>query len=482
MELAAGTFLQGRNYLIERVLGRGTYGITYLATDFSGGGAKVAVKEFFMNDFNSRCGNSVVSGSDKATFEHYKNRFRRESQNLRKLSHPNIVKVADEFEENGTAYYVMEYIDGGNLNDWLEACGGRLGEEEVIGIASKIADALQALHSSHMLHLDLKPGNVMRTSQGEIKLIDFGLTKQYLDNGMPETSTHIGKGTPGYAAPEQAGCRQDCAFSVTMDIYSFGATLFKLLTGKTPPDAYVVLEEGFPRRELLDLGVSDEMTDLIEHAMSPKRLNRPQSVDDLIDSLPGGNAIVASIVDDDNNIEDDPALRFMPKPARDADDDDCICGVVVDACADGSVPSFAAAFMSALKRMFCFRGTASRLEFAAAVVIGLAFGLFGLLLRPAVDEIFFASFASRVYTALFLAFMFTFPVVAAAVRRSRGALATAWPGVCVCAAVVYAAAAVAHIALGGFYAWSASSYVPWIILSVTAVAVVGLLPDGTRRR
>lgn len=492
MELAEGTFLQGRKYKIEKVLGQGTYGITYLASvcsDATPGaacsGTKVAVKEFFMHDINSRKGNNVTAGRNDATFQHYKEKFRRESASLSRLSHPNIVKVLEEFEENNTAYYVMEYIDGGNLNQYLEERGGRLGEEEVIEIADKIACALTFMHEGRMLHLDLKPGNVMRTVNGDIKLIDFGLSKQYLDNGQPETSTKVGQGTPGYAAPEQAGYRRDNSFAATMDVYSLGATLYKLLTGKTPPNAYSVLEDGFPRAELTGIGVSEQMTDLIEHAMSPKRLNRPQSVADLMDSLPGGDTIVASVVDDDNTYEPDPALCFAgPDDDRLLLDRRPAFDVRVSSDTPASTPAprrltFSSAMGNALSGLLSFSGRATRMEYAAALVLCIIFGIIGVAGYFVIGEVFYSLYAVWTYSLLFLITMLTLPLIAVSVRRSRDICGSALGVLPVLVAVAFAGAAAANLLSGGMY-WDASAFTIPVIISVAAVIALATLPSDLK--
>ena len=166
--------------------------------------AQVAIKEFFMSEVNSRRSDgSSVEGSSGSVFANYRKKFKKEAENLSKLSLSNIVKVVDVFDENNTTYYVMEFIEGKNLDDYIKQKGS-LPEPEAISIIKEVGNALEYMHSRKMLHLDIKPKNIMRKPDGTIYLIDFGLSKQFTDNGEPESSTSIGLGTPGYAPIEQS--------------------------------------------------------------------------------------------------------------------------------------------------------------------------------------------------------------------------------------------------------------------------------------
>ncbi|MBM6883971.1 serine/threonine-protein kinase, partial [Bacteroides caecigallinarum] len=210
--LKSGTLLQGKSYIytIRKVLGQGTFGITYLATTkVKVAGAlgslettmQVAIKEFFMRDINGREENTVTTGSQGGVYANYKKKFAREAENLSKLDHPHIVKVLEYFEANNTVYYAMEYVEGGNLDAYITQHNG-LPEAECVKYARQIGSALSYMHAHKMLHLDLKPGNIMLRPNKDAVLIDFGLSKQYNENGEPESSTSVGSGTPGYAPLE----------------------------------------------------------------------------------------------------------------------------------------------------------------------------------------------------------------------------------------------------------------------------------------
>lgn len=290
-QLQPGTVIHGthNDYRIERVLGQGSFGITYVANVRLKGrlgaiesAAMVAIKEFFLRDVSSRNGLRVFSVSDSTLCSDYRRDFLREAQNLSRLDNDHIVKVLETIEENDTVYYVMEYLSGGNLDQHILS-HGKLSCREALDIALQIGEALRCMHAQHMLHLDLKPLNVMRGEDGHIVLIDFGLSKCFGADGQPESSTRIGQGTTGYAPIEQHSFKKADGFMPTLDIYALGATLFKMLTGSVPPEASVVLNEGLPVDELSSAGVPPAVIALVERAMQPLRRMRHQTVDEFVD-------------------------------------------------------------------------------------------------------------------------------------------------------------------------------------------------------
>jgi len=295
--LSCGSVLHGNqyNYIIEKVLGQGTFGITYLAKVSLQGqlgqldsNVFVTIKEFFMKEINGREGTNVTSSSNSkgGLFYDYKEKFAREAKNLSKLKHPNIVNVMDYFEANNTCYYVMEYLSGGDLDALIEKRSG-LGEEDTIRFTKQIGSALSFMHKNKMLHLDLKPKNVMLNADGNAILIDFGLSKQYDSSGEPESSTTVGRGTPGYAPLEQANYQDGHGFPVTMDVYALGATMYKMITGIRAPEASVILNEGFSISRLFEeYCVSIDLLEIIKKSMSPIKKDRYQTIDELINNLP----------------------------------------------------------------------------------------------------------------------------------------------------------------------------------------------------
>lgn len=295
--LAIGTIIHGEayDYKIMDVLGQGTFGITYKAkVEMKGALGRldsnmyVAVKEFFMKEVNGRENSSVTSGSTSngGLFYYYRDKFEREARNLSTLSHPNIVKVLEAFHANGTTYYSMEYIDGISLDKKIaQSPQGRMPLTEAIETLKQIGAAIAFMHSRNMLHLDVKPGNVMMRKDGTAVLIDFGLSKQYTSDGEPESSTKVGAGTPGYAPIEQASYHEGNGFPTMMDVYALGGTLFKMLTGQRPPEASEILNEGFPTDSLRQLFIPDNIVNSISRAMAPLKKDRWQTVDEFVKHL-----------------------------------------------------------------------------------------------------------------------------------------------------------------------------------------------------
>ena len=295
-ELSNGTVLRGQtySYRIERMLGSGTFGITYLAVVSDGAGPmngmlRVCVKEFYMHDINGRNGSEVTCSSSDGMFSEYRRKFMREAENLASINHPHIIHVLEAFEQNNTVYYVMEFVAGGSLDSFI-CKHGRMDEASALKCLAGIAEGLQYMHSQKMLHLDLKPANVMLKNDGSPVLIDFGLSKQYNEKGEPESSTKVGSGTPGYAPVEQANYHDGHGFPVTMDVYALGGTLFKMLTGERPPEASMVLNDGLPVDLLQRYGVSKATIAAIIGAMAPIVKQRTPDVASFVKALPFGSA------------------------------------------------------------------------------------------------------------------------------------------------------------------------------------------------
>lgn len=290
--LQSGFVLQGGTYRYEivKALGQGSFGITYLANAKIEGplgvvDMKVAIKEFFMKEVNGRKDSVVTSASSKNNlFVDYRRKFRREALNLSKMHHPHIVRVVESFDANNTTYIVMEFIEGGSLDNRI-AQKGALSEEESLRLIRQIGSALAYMHSNRMIHLDMKPANVMLNGKDDAVLIDFGLSKQYDEQGEPESSTKVGGGTPGYAPIEQSAYREGKDFPITMDVYAMGATLFKMLTGKRPPEASDIFNDGFPYGMLESCNVSATVIDAIAKSMQSKKMDRFQSVPEFIEAL-----------------------------------------------------------------------------------------------------------------------------------------------------------------------------------------------------
>ena len=277
-QLKNGTTLQSGKYKIISMLGRGGFGITYLAEQTMLE-RNVAIKEFFMKEFCEREGatSHVTLGteSSRETVSKFREKFLKEARNIAKLKHPNIVSIIDVFEENGTAYYVMEYCEHGTLADKVKNFG-YLSESDATRYILQVAEALEYIHQRKMNHLDVKPANIMLNEKDESVLIDFGLSKQYDAGGQQTSTTPVGI-SEGYAPMEQYKKGGVGEFSPQTDIYALGATFYKLLTGKTPPSASDVYEDGVPVDELKTKGVSQKAITVICNAMKSRKKERTQS-------------------------------------------------------------------------------------------------------------------------------------------------------------------------------------------------------------
>ena len=279
--LPTGAILHG-NYRIDSYLSSGGFGNTYVATHtlFD---EVYAVKEFFMKDVSERNADSSVKVSNPGKVDEFKGqleKFRKEALRLRKLHNPHIVRVYDLFNENGTAYYVMDFIDGENLKERLKRTGKPMTEDEVRSVLTQVLDALQEVHGSGLWHMDLKPANIMMDKAGTVKLIDFGASKQFDADKGGAVSTSAVTYTNGYAPREQMEKRYD-KFGPWTDFYALGATLYNLLTLKHPPMPGDIDDDKTPdKHEALPLpkDVSQSLRDLVLWLMSTSRLQRPQSV------------------------------------------------------------------------------------------------------------------------------------------------------------------------------------------------------------
>ena len=271
-----GKTLQNGKYEIKRILGQGGFGITYEGVQ-TGLGRKVAIKEFFMKDFCEREeGTSMVTivgtEGNRSLVERFKEKFIKEAQMIAGLEDvPHVIRIYDIFQENGTAYYVMQFIEGGSLDGKVKT-EGALKEDVAIGYVMQIANALDQLHAQRIMHLDIKPANVLLRGK-DLFLIDFGVSKHYDADGDATTTTPVGR-SKGYAPIEQYRQGGVQSFSPETDIYSLGATAYFLVTGKTPPEATELVIDPLTRPDI----ISDYLWNAIEASMRPSKNNRPHSI------------------------------------------------------------------------------------------------------------------------------------------------------------------------------------------------------------
>lgn len=244
--LPPGTLLRNGSIRIEYPLGRGGFGITYLATHITSQ-QLVAVKEFYLKDISHRnlqTGMVEVAVSSRESFDTGLRKFEREGRILAQLNHPSIVQVRDLFAERGTAYLVMEYLRGETLKTHLTLAEQlpdgsvrmrfhALPVPEVKIIMDSLVEALAVLHSHNppIVHLDIKPGNIILDKSNRVVLIDFGASRQGIAN--PNNNVSIMAYTPGYAPPELQGANPE--YGPESDIFEMGMLLHEMLTGDLPP-------------------------------------------------------------------------------------------------------------------------------------------------------------------------------------------------------------------------------------------------------
>lgn len=285
--LRPGAFLRHGTYRIERVLGQGGFGITYLATD-TALEKKVAIKEFFPKDYCDRESTTshVTLGTQSANefVNKLKAKFLKEARNIAKFDYSGIIKIHAAFEENNTAYYVMDYIEGMSLSEMVKRYGP-LSEDRALEYIIKVGHALEYVHSNKINHLDVKPANIMvRRSDNMPILIDFGLSKQYDSEGNQTSTTPTGI-SHGYAPIEQYNDGGVKEFSPQTDLYSLAATLYYILSGVTPPQATKLFEDEltFP------VTIPTNLIPVISKAMASGRKNRHKSISEFINDINGGN-------------------------------------------------------------------------------------------------------------------------------------------------------------------------------------------------
>lgn len=290
MYLANGTLLQGGKFKVISPIGSGGFGKTYIGYDI-GLERQVVIKEFFVKDFNARVDNTsfvtTVFSDKELLIQHLKHKFLAEARIIAKMEHESIVKVHALFEENGTAYYVMDYIEGESVADILKRQGS-IPENEAVPIILKTADALAYMHSQGCYHLDVKPSNIMIRRDGKVVLIDFGSSKQYAEVCGEDTTTSTPCFTSGYAPIEQMNFSKYTKYNAATDIYALGATFYKMLTGVRPPSSVDILN-GDCKLPPLPSEISTEVQECIMKSMLPQRMERLQNIDDFLKVLQSQN-------------------------------------------------------------------------------------------------------------------------------------------------------------------------------------------------
>ena len=331
MHLKENTLLQGGKYRIIRKLGQGGFGITYLAEQ-SGLGREVAIKEFFMSEYCDRdsATSRVFIGTEgsRMTVNRFLEKFLKEARNIANLKHPNIIAIYDIFEENNTAYYVMEYHPEGSLWSLVDKQGA-MNEKQALHYIQQVALALKHIHNHRIMHLDIKPENILIDENNNAILIDFGISKVYDKHAtVPMHKTprsSIVTFSPEYAPIEQYTTDGVAEFSPATDIYSLGATLFTLLTGNCPPTAVKLVESDYLAEKLNLHKVSQQNIEAVVRSMAFTKEKRPQSIDEFLSVLDSRNATLtgrlfvttspagATVIVDGKHIGNTPIERYELK-------------------------------------------------------------------------------------------------------------------------------------------------------------------------
>lgn len=290
--LAPGTVINNR-YTIGNTLGEGGFGITYIGLD-NVLDLRVAVKEYYPFGFSNRNtdrGNHVtVSAGDKQAFyDKGKSRFLQEARHLAKFNDEvGIVSVRDFFEENNTAYIVMNYLDGIDLRHYLKQ-NGNLKPEQAFSMLRPIMVSLEAVNNAGIIHRDISPDNIMCLKNGKIKLMDFGSARDFDDTALRSTSIML---KPGYSPEEQY--RKSGKLGPWTDVYGLCATIYRCITGKTPDEALDrAFEDSLKKPSELGVSISSELEKVLMYGLAVRKNDRCQNMTELmalIDQATGSSA------------------------------------------------------------------------------------------------------------------------------------------------------------------------------------------------
>ncbi|MDR1200972.1 MAG: serine/threonine protein kinase [Tannerellaceae bacterium] len=341
MNLPTGYYLQNRKYQLLHVVGQGGFGITYkgiLYTEVKGPLGKIktevpiSIKEYFFKDYCYRVADTYAVGvhseTGKQLFDKFREKLIKEAKILSDVHHLHIVNVLDVFEENNTAYIAMEYIEGHSLKDMLEK-EGILPEGKVLKYIHQIGQALQFVHDKNILHLDIKPSNILIDKNDNARLIDFGVSKRY-DVENKETSTTMLTLSKGFASIEQYDNEGTQVFSPCPDIYSLGATMYNLLTGKIPTESILRATRPLKNPSERNPDITLKTEEVILKAMQINPTDRFQTISEMMEALdmpPVEDIIkkddISRELSDKNN--DDITLLYSPlKQTMEPDDEQTV--------------------------------------------------------------------------------------------------------------------------------------------------------------
>ena len=311
--LRAGSILNGR-YIVGRVLGQGGFGITYLAQDYQTKGL-VAIKEYLPTEFAGRTTGTyavqVYSGDRRENFEYGKEQFLAEAKTLAEfIGNDHIVRIYSYFEEYGTAYLAMEYIDGESLDKYMRRFGGRLTVEQANELLIPVMEALDWVHSKGIVHRDIAPDNIIVTKDGRAKLIDFGAARYSTGEKSKSLDVILKHGF----APKEQYIRRGRQGPFT-DVYAMAATYYYAITGKIPPDSIERMDED----ELIPpttLGVkmSEKAEDALLKGLEVSASERYQSTGELASGLAAQPVRVKVVARPANGVSEHRVEQPLPQP------------------------------------------------------------------------------------------------------------------------------------------------------------------------
>jgi len=294
MYLKQGHRLHNDKYQLLNILGEGGFSLTYRGawkTEVQGNLGKVpafvpvCIKEYFFKDYCLRNPNTgfveTNSETGKEIFDKNKEKIIKEARILAEINHPNVVNVLEVFKQNNTVYIVMEFISGHSLKQEVEQ-HGVMTEEKLKKITYSIGQAMDYIHEKNILHLDIKPSNILMDKNDNPKLIDFGISKKYDLLNAQETSTTLLAASKGYASIEQYDSEGIQVFSPCPDIYSLGATMYFLITGQVPTESIFRSTKGLQNPRDLNPAISEKMERVILKAMALNASDRYQTVMELL--------------------------------------------------------------------------------------------------------------------------------------------------------------------------------------------------------
>ena len=332
MYLKEGHRLHSGKYQLVNILGEGGFSLTYRGawkTELQGSLGKiptlvpVCIKEYFFKDY---CQRNQETGfvetnteTGKELFEKNKEKIIKEARILSEINHPNVVNVLEVFKQNNTVYIVMEFISGYSLKQQVEQ-KGVFQEDKLKKIIYKIGQALDYIHEKNILHLDIKPSNILIDKNNNPKLIDFGISKRYDLADDQQTSTTLQAASKGYASIEQYDSEGIQSFSPRPDIYSLGATMYYLSTGQVPTESILRSTKGLQPPREINPAISEKTEEVILKAMALHADDRYETIMDMLYYL-GYNPIIDQI-DMDTIAEKTELVKKIKETPYDADQED----------------------------------------------------------------------------------------------------------------------------------------------------------------